>query len=66
MTEQKNVIGGKVTSWGIRLAVPSAVIKGIGLKVTDEVMWSLGERDGKPIAILQKAEEEAKRDAENV
>ncbi len=60
MIEEKKVVGGKVTSWGIRLQVPSAVIKGIGLKVTDEVEWSLGEKDGKKIAILQKAEEEAK------
>ena len=55
MTEEKK-IEGKVTSWGVRIQVPAPVIKGIGLVVGDEVLWTIEERHGKKVALLQKKE----------
>jgi hypothetical protein len=61
--ENENIIaGGKVKSWGVRYSVPAEVLKRIGVGVGDNVQWTLGERDGKKIAILEKADEEAKKD----
>ena len=58
----ENKISGKATAWGLRLSVPAPILKGVGIQVGDEVEWSLGEREGKKIAILQKADEEAKEE----
>ena len=52
-TEEKK-IEGKVTAWGLRLAVPAGVIKGIGLVLQDEVEWQIEERDGEKVAVLSK------------
>ena len=54
----EKTIKGTVKSWGLRVSVPADVLKGIGVQVGDNVVWSFGERDGKPIAILEKAQEE--------
>jgi bifunctional DNA-binding transcriptional regulator/antitoxin component of YhaV-PrlF toxin-antitoxin module len=53
---EKEKIGGKVTSWGVRIQVPAPVIKGIGLEVGDEVEWQIEEVGGKKAAILMKKE----------
>ena len=58
----EKTISGKATAWGLRLSVPAPILKGIGIQVGDGVVWTIGEKDGKPIAILQKAEEEAKEE----
>jgi bifunctional DNA-binding transcriptional regulator/antitoxin component of YhaV-PrlF toxin-antitoxin module len=51
-------IEGKVSSWGVRIQVPAPVIKGIGLEVGDEVLWTIEEVGGKKAAILRKKEVE--------
>ena len=56
MENENKIAGGKIKSWGVRYSVPAPVLKRIGLGVGDDVEWSFGERDGKPIAILEKAE----------
>jgi hypothetical protein len=56
MNNEKKV-EGRVTSWGVRLAVPAGIIKGIGLVLEDEVEWALEERDGKMVAVLSKKKE---------
>jgi hypothetical protein len=56
MNNEKTV-EGKVTSWGVRLAVPAPIIKGIGLVVGNEVEWEIKEVGGKKAAILMKKEE---------
>lgn len=53
---EKDTIGGKVTSWGVRIQVPAPVIKGIGLEVGDEVEWTIEEVGGKKVAVLSKKE----------
>ena len=53
-------IEGKARAWGVRLQVPSAVIKAVGIEIGDEVEWSIGEKDGVKIAILAKKMEEKK------
>ena len=55
MNEEKK-IEGKVTTWGVRIQVPAPVIKGIGLEVGDEVVWTIEEVGGKKAAILMKKE----------
>jgi hypothetical protein len=55
MNNEKTV-EGKVTSWGVRLAVPAPIIKGIGLVVGNEVEWELEDREGKMVAVLSKRE----------
>ena len=51
---------GKARAWGVRLQVPSAVIKAVGIEIGDEVEWSIGEKDGDKIAILSKKEKKEK------
>ena len=58
MSDENRLSGGKIKSWGVRYSVPAPVLKRIGLGVGDDVEWSFGERDGKQIAILEKAKEE--------
>lgn len=57
MSEEMKAIVGTVKSWGLRYAVPAPILKAIGVDVGDEVEWTLEERKGKKIAILQKKEE---------
>jgi hypothetical protein len=56
--DKEKKIGGRITAWGLRLAVPAGVIKGMGLVLQDEVEWQIEERDGKKVAILSKKVEE--------
>jgi len=56
MSEKENVIVGTAKSWGLRVAVPAPILRGIGVQVGDGVVWSFGERDGNKIAILERAE----------
>ena len=57
---EKMKMEGKARAWGVRLQVPSAVIKAVGIEIGDEVEWSIGEKDGDKIAILAKKEEKRK------
>lgn len=54
MNDEK--IEGRVTAWGLRLAVPAPVIKGIGLVLQDDVEWTIEERKGIKVAVLSKKE----------
>jgi hypothetical protein len=58
MKKKITIIRGKVKSWGLRLPVPAPILKGIGVGIGDEIVWSLGERNGKKVAILGKADKE--------
>ena len=57
---------GKARAWGVRLQVPSAVIKAVGIEIGDEVVWSIGEKDGEKIAILSKKEEADENSPKNL
>ena len=47
-------VKGIVGAWGLRLQVPAAVLRELGLRVGDPVLWSIEERHGKKFAMLSK------------
>ena len=49
-------VKGIVAAWGLRLQVPAAVLRELGLRAGDPVLWSVEERNGKKYAILFKSD----------
>jgi len=57
MSDEK-VEKAEVKAWGLRLQVPAAILRELGLSVGDKVVWEVEKRNGEKVAILKGVKKE--------